>query len=106
VAVHRWVGEAWTASGRTARLLHATWTSSQLDRFGLRLEGVFMTDGRPAGVREEDLAVHLRLDGVALDRKVAALRAMATQTTEAVARVGVETFAAQVDEECFVEVAR
>ena len=67
--------------------------------------GVYMTDDRPVPVRAEDLAVHLRLQGCALDRKVAALQAMATQTRPAVEVLGEDRFRANVAVEAFVEVA-
>ena len=60
-----------------------------------------MTDQRPAGVPEESLAVLLRLDGVALDRKVAALRAMSTQTESVLASLGVDAYAALVRDEAY-----
>jgi LmbE family N-acetylglucosaminyl deacetylase len=105
LAVHRWVGEAWNARGWPGRLLHATWTHEQLARFGRSNEDhdVYMTDARPVGVPNDDLSVHLRLDGSALDRKLVALRAMATQTLPLIEAVGADAFAAQAAEECFVD---
>jgi LmbE family N-acetylglucosaminyl deacetylase len=107
LAVHRWVVEAWERRGRPARLLQAVWTREQLARFGGMNEehGVYMTDARPVGVPADQLAVHLRLDGRLLDRKLVALRAMATQTASLVEAVGPEAFAAQAAEECFVDAA-
>ena len=49
--------------------------------------------------------MHVRLDGATLDRKVAALRAMATQTGDAVAGLGLETYAELNAEEAFVAAA-
>jgi LmbE family N-acetylglucosaminyl deacetylase len=104
-AVHRWVRDAWERCGRPARLLESTWTTDHLARFGALHEthGVYMSDARPAGVAVARLSVHLRLDGRALDRKLVALRAMATQTGPLLDAVGPEVFAAQVAEEAFVE---
>jgi LmbE family N-acetylglucosaminyl deacetylase len=105
VAVHRWVAAAWHRRGGRARLLHAAWTTAHLDRHGHHYEanGVYMSDARPCGVPTDRLAVHVRLDGPALDRKLVALRAMATQTGAVVDAVGLDTYAALVGEECFVE---
>ena len=44
-----------------------------------------MTDERPTGARPDELAVTLPLDGWRLDRKLAALAAMASQTGVALA---------------------
>jgi LmbE family N-acetylglucosaminyl deacetylase len=105
IEVHHWVTEAWGRSGRSARLLYATTTREHLGRFGDTYErcGVYMTDRRPAGVANDELALQLRLDGPLLDRKLTALRAMATQTTELLAAVGLPTYTAQVADESFVD---
>jgi LmbE family N-acetylglucosaminyl deacetylase len=107
VAVHRWVTRAWRDRGCEPRLLYAATTVDHLDRFGDLYEhwDVYMSDERPTGVPSERLAIHLCLDGPALDRKVAALRAMATQTSDVVAMLGAETFIAQAAEEYFVDAA-
>jgi LmbE family N-acetylglucosaminyl deacetylase len=108
LAVHRWVVETWEKRGRSARLLQAVWTRDQLARFGGMNEdhGVFMSDARPVGVPIDQLAVHLQLDGRLLDRKLVALRAMATQTASLFDAVGPEAFAAQAAEESFVDAAQ
>lgn len=107
IAVHHWVTDAWAARGCRSRLLYATTTVEHLERFGELYEewDMYMSDDRPLGVSESTLAVHLRLDGVELDRKLTALRAMATQTSEVMALVGPDTYAAQVAEEAFIEAA-
>lgn len=107
VAVHRWAVEAWERSGRAFRLLLATTTSEHQARFGERYEewGVYMTDDRPVGVEHADLALHLELEGHALDQKVAALRAMATQTAGIVADDPV-LFAELAAEEAFIDADR
>jgi LmbE family N-acetylglucosaminyl deacetylase len=104
VAVHRWVTEAWRRRGCRARLLYAAPTVEHLDRFGDLYEAwnMYMSDERPAGVPAGHLALHLQVDGPALERKLAALRAMASQTHDLIALVGLETYAAQVAEEGFV----
>ncbi len=105
IAVHRWVTAAWEQAGRGPRLLYAASTVDLIARFGHRFEewGVYMTGERPVGVPAHDLALHVCLDGTALDRKVSALRAMATQTSEVVARVGVADYGELAAEESFVE---
>ena len=65
---------------------------------------LYLTDERPAGVPEREHAVHDVLDGPALDRKLTALAAMASQTRGVMAAVDLSTFAAQVSEEAFDEV--
>ena len=108
VAVHRWVTTVWQERDRSCRLLYATTTVEHIESFRDLYEswGVFMTDQRPAGVPEESLAVLLRLDGVALDRKVAALRAMSTQTEPVLASLGVDGYAALVRDEAYWSAAR
>lgn len=105
VAVHRWTTVAWDRSGRRARLLYAATTEPHADRFGALYEewGVYMTGQRPTPVPVDGLALHLSLQGPALDRKLAALRAMATQTAGAVALMGESLYAEQAAEESFVD---
>lgn len=104
IAVHRWVTEVWERRGRPGRLLYAVVTAEHLAEFGPLYEewGVFMTESRPTGVPEADLAVLVRLDGAALDRKLTALRAMATQTAEAVAAVDLDVYASTLADEPFI----
>lgn len=104
IAVHRWVTEAWERADRPGRLLYATPTVEQIARFGDLYEewGIYMTAERPAGTPERDLALHLCLAGAALDRKLTALRAMATQTGDVFAQVDLARFEAQIATESFV----
>jgi LmbE family N-acetylglucosaminyl deacetylase len=105
LAVHRWVTTVWEQRGVTGRLLYATSTADHLRQHRRLYEewGIYMADLRPVGVRAEDLALHVRLEGPALDRKVAALRSMATQTAEALAQLDLPAFAALVAEEAFID---
>ena len=105
IAVHRWVTEAWEARGRPSRLLYSTPTVEHLARFRDVYEswGMYMSDERPAGVPEAELTIHVRLDGPALDRKLAALHAMATQTRDLLATVDPAVYASQVAEEAFID---
>jgi LmbE family N-acetylglucosaminyl deacetylase len=105
IAVHRWVTEAWLRRGHRGRLLYATTTVDQVAEFGELYEqwNMYMSDERPSGVPAGELALHLRLDGSALDRKLTALRAMATQTSGVIAELGAATYAEQAREECFID---
>lgn len=104
IAVHRWVTAEWEQRGRTCRLLYTTITAEHMAEFGPLYDewGVYMTDDRPTGVPERDAALALRLEGVALDQKLAALRAMATQTASIVAAIGTPLYAATIADEPFV----
>jgi LmbE family N-acetylglucosaminyl deacetylase len=105
VAVYRWVTEAWHRRGRSQRLLYAVSTVEHLERFGPTYEawGVYMSDDRPSGVDVDRLTVHVLLRERQLDRKLTALRAMATQTSAAMAALDEATYAEIVAEEAFVE---
>jgi LmbE family N-acetylglucosaminyl deacetylase len=104
IAVHHWVTAAWSARGSRERLLYATATKEFLARHRDELErwDMYMSDERPLGVAVADAAVHLDLSGDALDRKLTALRAMATQTGALIAALDPEVYAEHVREECFV----
>ena len=106
VAVSAWVTTAWRRSGRQARLLHAVPDADQHAEMAEDLErwGVYMTDERPVPVPAGEQTVHVRLRGCTLDRKLAALHAMASQTRSAVDLMGEERYAAQAAVEAFVEV--
>lgn len=106
VTVSRWVTDAWCRTGCTARLLHAVPEASHQADFAEDYErwGIYMSDDRPVGVPEDDLAVLMRLDGALLDRKLAALHAMASQTRPAVELMGDERYAEQASVAAFVEV--
>ena len=73
--------EAWRAAGTGARLLRAVTTQSFATRFAdlHRRIGVY-GPGYPVVTSDEDAAVLVHFDGGMLDRKVAALRAQASQT--------------------------
>jgi LmbE family N-acetylglucosaminyl deacetylase len=105
VAVHHWVTKAWELRGHRGRLLYARPTTDHLARFGQLYEqwGVYMSDERPTGAHPHELAVHLTLDRPHLDRKIAALAAMASQTGAAMSTLDLQTYAASVAEESFVD---
>jgi LmbE family N-acetylglucosaminyl deacetylase len=104
IAISRWVTAGWEQRGRRGRLLYATSTVEHLDRFGELYEewGAYMTDERPSGARPDELAIHVRLDGWQLDRKLTALRAMASQTRDLMA-LDPATYAMQAAEEAFID---
>jgi LmbE family N-acetylglucosaminyl deacetylase/GNAT superfamily N-acetyltransferase len=105
IAVHHWVTTAWRQRGGRARLLYATTTVDHVEQFRRSYEdwNMYMTDERPTGVPPDQLGVHVELDGPDLDRKLTALRALATQTGGLMARLDPATYAAQVAEESFID---
>lgn len=105
IAMHRWVTAAWDERGRPGRLLYATSTVDHLDRFRDIYEewGIYMSDERPTGAAADQLALHVHLDGRSLDRKLTALRAMATQTSGVLQAIDADLYAAEVSEEAFVD---
>lgn len=107
IAVHHWVTRAWQQRGCLARLLYATTTVAHVEEFLEMYEewNMFMSDERPTGVRADDLALHVQLTGLPLDRKLTALRAMATQTSGLIAMLDPAVYAAQVAEESFIAAA-
>jgi LmbE family N-acetylglucosaminyl deacetylase len=107
VAVHRWVTAAWDRRDRPGRLLYAAASVDHLARFRDVYEewGMYMSDERPTGVPGHELAVHLHLHGASLDRKLTALRSMATQTSGLLQVVDPDVYAQQVAEESFVDAA-
>jgi LmbE family N-acetylglucosaminyl deacetylase len=104
--VSAWVGEAWRQAGRPGRLLHSAVTDEHLQEWGDRYErwGIYMTDERPVGVPADRLALDVALPESVLDQKVAALCAMHTQTSPAVATLGQLEFRALNSTETFVAV--
>jgi LmbE family N-acetylglucosaminyl deacetylase len=105
VAVHRWVTQAWMDQGCRARLLYAAPTVEHLAEFADLYEqwDMYMSDERPVGVPSDQLAVHVRLGGFELDRKLTTLRAMTSQTAGLIAMLGADAYAAQIAEESFVD---
>jgi LmbE family N-acetylglucosaminyl deacetylase len=105
IAVGRWTSEAWQRRRQPCRLLHAAATTEHLARFGEFYEqwGVYMSDERPAGVGVDQLALRVVLEGPALDRKLTALAAMASQTRSAMESMDPALYALQAAEETFVD---
>ncbi|MGH8911862.1 MAG: PIG-L deacetylase family protein, partial [Acidimicrobiia bacterium] len=103
--VSAWTTEAWRRNGRQARLFHAAVTAAHVLSFATVYEqwGVFMTDDRPGGVEESELAIAFRLDDALLARKLSALRAMPSQTAGAFESLGEEVFGRLNETEWFIE---
>lgn len=103
-AVSAWSTAAVRARGPgvAPRLLYAAHTASWCDRFEAlhRALGVF-APGLPLGVGEDEVAVELVLPDDVLDRKVAALRAHASQVDPLIEAAGEATFRSWVANECF-----
>ena len=102
--VAAWTLAAWQAVASDARLLQATTTAGYAQRFArMSTEILIFADGLPLRTPETDLALRLHLRGLLLDRKVAALRAQASQTDGVVDAMGLDTYRSWVSEEAFVE---
>ena len=98
--VSSWTDLALRRAAVEPRLLHAVSREQVVDP-GLDEDfGVFEL-GRPRVCADDDLALLLRLDGTALDRKVAALLRQVSQTAGLVEAVGLERFRAWVAAEAF-----
>lgn len=108
IAVHRWVTCVWRERDDHSRLLYATLTVEHLDRLRDLYEewGVYRSDELPLGAPESELAVHLVLDGPALDRKLTARHAMASQTRTVTDSLDPDLYAMEITEEAFVEARR
>jgi LmbE family N-acetylglucosaminyl deacetylase len=102
-AISRWVTDAWIAAGRHGELWHAAITEQFLDQWGDLCEdlGVWMTPDSPRAI-PSSAVVHLqRCDATLRERKMAALRAHASQTTDLIAWMGEPTFARMWCQEAF-----
>ncbi|WP_194825821.1 PIG-L deacetylase family protein [Nocardia sp. XZ_19_231] len=107
IAVHRWVTRAWQSAGRPGRLLYAVPSTEKLARFMPLYEewNMYMSPLRPLGVPQAEIPLNHTLSGAALDRKIAALRAMSTQTGALTASVDEALLHELVAEETFVVAA-
>ena len=104
-AVSAWTTAAWRSAGRPGRLLYATVTPAdhaQWQDIHERFGGVWMVGNGPSPVPAEQLTVHLHLTDEALDRKLVALRAQASQTTGLIQAIGAELFAPLCATESFI----
>jgi LmbE family N-acetylglucosaminyl deacetylase len=97
-----WVSEAVRWTGSPARVLHATTTEGFLREFAdvhSRFDVFFA--GMPSVTDPEDLALDLRLNPRLLNRKLAALRAQASQTTPLIEAMGLDRFRRWIATESF-----
>ena len=101
--VSAWTDAAVARAAPRTRLLHAAVPVGHARRWAWLHErfGVY-EEGYPVAHPADRLALHLRLDDAVAARKVAALRAQASQTDGLVAALGVPTYTEWVREECFV----
>ncbi len=108
-AVAGWVAAAWHRArdaGSTARLLQATTTARFATEFAdLHARLPVFGPGLPLRTADDDLALRVVLDGELLDRKMAALRAQATQVGPLLAVAGEDRFRCWWREETFVAAA-
>ena len=102
--VGHWATQAWRAAGTGARLLRAVTTESFATRFAALHEQIgAYQPGFPLVTPDGDTSVLVHFDGPVLERKLAALRAHATQTAGLIATMGPDVYAAWCAEEAFVE---
>lgn len=104
IAVGGWVDRAWRDEGSRALLLHATLTYDFHRRWGRLSEthGVWMPGAVPPAVADHQVTLRIVATGSVSDRKVAALRAHASQTGGLRAAVGEDTYRQWWAEESFV----
>jgi LmbE family N-acetylglucosaminyl deacetylase len=90
--VSAWATVARAAAAPDARLLYATTTEEFVQAWEPAREefNVFLADGLPLRTATDDLAVSLHLDSAAVDRKIVALKAQASQTGALFAALGEE----------------
>lgn len=92
-AISAWTTEAWALTGGTARLLYATTSTTFADEFADLHERIpVFGPGLPLRTAEADLALTVALDDALLDRKLAALRAQASQVQDLLGEIGAERF--------------
>lgn len=105
-AMSAWVDAAVAFTGSNARILHATADSRFLTRWADLHErfDVFFA-GKPSVTARREMALHLRLRGETLDRKLAALRAQSSQTAHLIRTVGVGRYRRWVSQESFLDAA-
>lgn len=103
--ISAWAGEAWRQAGSPGRLFHAVISNEHLETWGDLYDkwNVFMTDERPKGAPDDEIAIRLALRDEALDQKIAALCAMYTQVAPSIAAIGHDLFRETNSVETFVD---
>jgi LmbE family N-acetylglucosaminyl deacetylase len=101
--VSAWTSAAWRATGARGRLLYATVTPGFHVRWGAVNDriGLWMSGHGPV-TPDAQLAVRATFTGVDLDRKVASVRAHASQTAGLVEELGEDDFRQWWSTEAFV----
>jgi len=90
--ISAWTTAAWERTG-TGRLLYATTTAAFADEHAELHDRIpVFGPGLPLRTRDADVAVAVELDDELLDRKLAALRAQATQVQPLIALMGEEVY--------------
>jgi LmbE family N-acetylglucosaminyl deacetylase len=102
--VSRWATAARAVEAADLDLLYATTTAEQADRWQELDErlGVYLVPGLPLRRTSAELAFELHLDADLSERKLTALQAQTSQTSDLIEQVGVERFRAWVAVESFV----
>jgi LmbE family N-acetylglucosaminyl deacetylase len=102
--VSAWSTAAHAAAAPQSRLLYAAITEEFVRAWEPRREqfNIFLTEGLPQCTPDSELAVSLRLGPAAVDRKIVALRAQASQTTTLFAALGEEQVRQWWSTEAFV----
>lgn len=103
--VSRWATVASRRAAHGARLLYATCTAERSRRWHEVHQqlSVFLAPGLPLRTPASEVAVEVRLDEHEADRKLAALRAQASQTAPLVAQLGENRFRDWCSVESFVD---
>ena len=93
-AVSAWTTDAWRAARPQADLWYATLGTDFHAQWGALADhvGLWAEQPSPPCTADADLAARVTLDGPALDRKLAALLAHASQTTGLIEAVGLGTY--------------
>ena len=102
-----WATAAHAAAAPDARLLYATTTDEFVQAWQPFREqfNIFLAAGLPLRTRASDLAVALQLEPGAVDRKIVALRAQASQTAALFAALGEQRVRQWWSTETFVAAA-
>ena len=107
MAISRWTTAAVARAQHRTRLLYAALTTEWVEAYadiGIDFDTVMMVPGAvPPTIAEAEVDLWVRLEGPALDRKLRALRAQASQVEPLIRHVGLEPYTSQIADEFFVE---
>jgi LmbE family N-acetylglucosaminyl deacetylase len=105
ITIGRWATTAARRAARPPRVLHSAVEQGWAERFADLHErfDVFLEPGTPATVPASELAVWLQLSGAALDRKLVAMRAEASQVQPVIDAFGLDAYADWIADEAFIE---